>query len=97
MQKLACLVRYGSRDFWVVVSRSRHRNPGHEIDIAVAIDVLNHCRVATGDNKRVLLWTRARHPCAITCDDRLRARPWRKNANVGVVARFHGRSQVPPE
>jgi hypothetical protein len=52
------------------VARRGHGDAGHEIEVAIAVDVLDHRTFAARDDERVLLDVRRRRDTLVPLDER---------------------------
>jgi hypothetical protein len=85
VQEVGGSILDGRDDLRVAVPRAGDGNPAHEVEEAVAVDVLDHDPRTPRDDKRVFLEVGVRREGAIAVDDGPGARSRRRRLDVRIV------------
>jgi hypothetical protein len=86
VQKSLGSILDGGHDLRMTVPGRGDRNTGHEIQVSIAVHILDHDSAATGNDQRVLLGVAGGGPLRVLGYDRLSLGPGRGDDDVGIVA-----------
>src|SRR5688500_20214828 len=72
MQEVRRRFLHRGDDLRMTVAGTRDRDPTHEVEKAVSVDILDHYALAARNDQRIILQVRVRRMSAVAIDDRLR-------------------------